>query len=161
MQNLSHHTGLGLSFLAQLACKSSPQSCDPLEWPKGLRFFLSLRKRACSAPQPPYQAAFLSLISIAFSVHDILFARFSVVNWTPRKNIWSSGKYANTTKSASSSVRHTGWKKCSVWIYVVIQACFIENIIKIIKNPVTQCASLMLNCFNHRLNAVKHIFYNC
>lgn len=37
-QILSHHTGLGSSFLVQLACKSSPQSCDTLEWPKGLRF---------------------------------------------------------------------------------------------------------------------------
>lgn len=32
---------------------------------------------------------------------------------------------------------------------------------KIIKTPIAQCVSLMPNCFNHHLNADKHVLYNC
>lgn len=88
---LAHLTALGSSLLVQSARKSSPRDrvalwSGPKVW-GFLKGYVSPRKRACTAPQPLYQAALLSLISIAFSVHDILFARFGVVNRTPWKNI--------------------------------------------------------------------------
>lgn len=79
-----------------IPCPISMQELATIMWPSGVAqefevvfFFWAWGRGACSALHRSRltRPRFCHLISIAFSVRDILFARFSVVNRTPWKNI--------------------------------------------------------------------------